>query len=50
MSRALPRDNWRGLLLWAGAALVVVAAGTCFVLWGTNGPAYLIDLIASYCL
>ncbi len=50
MSRALPSDNWRALLLWAGAVLVAILAGVCFVLWGTNGPAYLIDLIESYCL
>ena len=49
MSRALPSDNWRSLLLWAGAVLIVVAAVVSFVLWGTNGPAYLIDLIVAYC-
>ncbi len=50
MSRALPTNNWGSFLLWAGAAIVAVAAGVSFVLWGTNGPAYLVDLIASYCL
>jgi hypothetical protein len=42
--------GWRSLLLWGAAALVVAATGVSFVLWGLNGPAYLIDLIAAYCL
>ena len=41
--------DWRSLLLWGAAALVVVLAGLSFVLWGVNGPAYLIDLFEAYC-
>jgi len=36
--------SWRSFLLWGAASVV------SFVLWGLNGPAYLVDLIASYCL
>jgi hypothetical protein len=42
--------SWRSFLLWGGASLVVTATAVSFVLWGLNGPAYLVDLIASYCL
>jgi hypothetical protein len=41
---------WRSLLLWGSAALVVTVTAVSFVLWGLNGPAYLVDLIATYCL
>ncbi len=42
-------QSWRGLVLWGAAALVVAATAVSFVLWGLNGPAYLVDLIAAYC-
>ena len=42
--------SWRSLILWSAGALVVVLIGVSFVLWGLNGPAYLVDLIAAYCL
>jgi hypothetical protein len=42
--------SWRSFLLWSAASLLVVATVVSFVLWGLNGPAYLIDLIAAYCL
>jgi hypothetical protein len=32
------------------AALLFALTGLSFVLWGTNGPAYLVDLVAAYCL
>ena len=41
--------SWRPLLLWGAAALVVAAIAVTFVLWGVNGPAYLVDLIETYC-
>ena len=41
---------WRPLLLWGLASLVVAATVVSFVLWGLNGPAYLVDLITAYCL
>ena len=41
--------GWRPLLLWGAAALVAAAIAVTFVLWGTNGPAYLVDLIAASC-
>jgi hypothetical protein len=41
---------WRSLFLWGSAALVVAVTAVSFVLWGLNGPAYLVDLIAAYCL
>ena len=40
----------RSFLLWSAASLVVAATVVSFVLWGLNGPAYLVDLIAAYCL
>ena len=42
--------GWRSALLWSAGGLVVAATVVSFVLWGLNGPAYLIDLIAAYCL
>jgi hypothetical protein len=42
--------SWRSFLLWSAASLVVTATVVSFVLWGLNGPAYLVDLIAAYCL
>ena len=41
--------GWRPLLLWGAAALVAAVIAVTFVLWGVNGPAYLVDLIAAYC-
>lgn len=41
--------NLRSLLMWGAAALLGVAIAGSFVLWGLNGPAYLVDLIAAYC-
>ncbi len=35
--------SWGALALWAGAALVVAVTAVSFVLWGLNGPAYLVD-------
>jgi len=29
--------------------LLVVVTGVSFVLWGLNGPAYLVSLIETYC-
>jgi len=28
---------------------VIAVIAVTFVLWGVNGPAYLVDLIAAYC-
>jgi len=42
--------GWQSLILWGVAGLVVAATTVSFVLWGLNGPAYLADLIAAYCL
>ncbi len=44
------RRNWRSLLMWGAVSLVVAATAVSFILWGVNGPAYLVDLIATYCL
>ena len=43
-------QSWGALVLWGSAALVVAVTAVSFVLWGLNGPAYLVDLIAAYCL
>ena len=43
-------EGWRSLVLWGAAALLLAAVVVSFVMWGLNGPAYLIDLIAAYCL
>ncbi|HLG49251.1 MAG TPA: hypothetical protein VKY24_23600 [Reyranella sp.] len=42
--------GWRSLLAWGAVALLVALTGISFVLWGTNGPGYLVDLVAAYCL
>ena len=42
--------GWPKVLGWGAATLVVAATVVSFVLWGLNGPAYLVDLIAAYCL
>ncbi len=42
--------GWRSLLLWSAGALVIVLVGVSFVLWGLNGPAYLVDLFEAYCM
>ncbi len=42
--------DWRSFMLWSAAGLIVAATAVSFVLWGLNGPAYLVDLIAAYCL
>ena len=42
--------HWRSFLMWSAASLVVAATAVSFILWGLNGPAYLVDLIATYCL
>jgi len=41
--------GWRSALLWGAAALVVAATAVSFVMWGRNGPAYLLNLIETYC-
>ena len=42
-------DDWRSLVLWSVAALIVTATAVSFLLWGFNGPAYLVELIQTYC-
>jgi hypothetical protein len=42
--------GWRGLLGWGAIALLFALTGLSFVLWGKNGPAYIVDLVAAYCL
>ena len=42
--------RWQPFLLWSSVGLVAAATAVSFVLWGLNGPAYLVDLIAAYCL
>jgi hypothetical protein len=42
--------GWRSAVLWGAVALVVAATAVSFVLWGLNGPAYLVNLIEAYCL
>lgn len=43
-------SGWRAALLWGVAALFAATVAVTFVLWGVNGPSYLVDLIAAYCL
>lgn len=42
--------RWQFLALWGIGSFVMAATAASFVLWGLNGPAYLVDLIAAYCL
>ncbi|HEY7247525.1 MAG TPA: hypothetical protein VH678_26940 [Xanthobacteraceae bacterium] len=46
--RSMARTASFGLLGIAGAILLAVCT-TAFLLWGINGPAYLLDFIAAYC-
>lgn len=41
--------GWRAALLWGAVALVVAVTAVSFLLWGLNGPAYLVNLIETYC-
>ena len=41
--------GWHSLLLWGAASLVAAAAVVSFILWGLNGAAWLVDLVAAYC-
>ena len=41
--------GWRSLIAWSAGALLVALIAVTFVLWGTNGPTYIVDLIAAYC-
>ena len=43
-------EGWRSVAVWGAGSLLVAAVAVSFVMWGVNGPAYLIDLIAAYCL
>ena len=42
--------DWRSLVLWSAVALILTAIAVSFLMWGLNGPAYLVDLIETYCL
>jgi hypothetical protein len=42
-------QGWRSVVLWGAASLLVAAVAVSFVMWGLNGAAYLVDLIAAYC-
>jgi hypothetical protein len=42
--------SWRSLLAWGGVCLLGAVIAVSFLLWGLNGPAYLVDLFAAYCL
>ena len=37
------------LLLWAGCGVAVATCVAILLLWGIEGPGYLLDLIAAYC-
>jgi hypothetical protein len=46
------RPATRTVHLWLigiSGALVLTLCCTAFLLWGLNGPTYLLDLIAAYC-
>ncbi|MBN9090620.1 MAG: hypothetical protein J0J01_27220 [Reyranella sp.] len=42
--------GWRLFFAWGALAVLFALTALSFVLWGTNGPAYIVDLIAAYCL
>ena len=48
--RPTTTTGWRSVVQWGAASLLVATVAVSFVMWGLNGPAYLIDLIAAYCL
>jgi hypothetical protein len=41
------RERW---LLWVSGGVALTLALVAFVLWGTRGAAYLLDLIVTFCL
>lgn len=43
-------SGWRSLLAWGGGCLLAAGIAVSFLMWGLNGPVYLVDLIAAYCL
>jgi hypothetical protein len=48
-TQSLPRNAPRWLL-WTVGAVAAVVCITAFLLWGINGPTYIFDLIAAYCI
>ena len=41
------RPNW---LLWSSGVAAAALAAVAFVLWGTNGPTMLFDMIVALCM
>jgi Flp pilus assembly protein TadB len=41
------RERW---LLWLSGGVALALALVAFVLWGTRGAAYLLDLVVALCL
>jgi hypothetical protein len=42
-------DDRPGLLLWSVGAMVATVSLIAFLLWGLNGAAFILDMIAAYC-
>jgi hypothetical protein len=43
-----PTDVPRGLL-WSTGAIAFILAVAAFLLWGSNGAAWILDLIVAFC-
>ena len=51
---SLPRDRrpphaLRRSMAWMAGGIAVVICAVIFLLWGRNGPSYILDLIAAFC-
>ena len=44
-----PARAVRGWMAWTAGGIGVVVCAVIFLLWGRNGPSYILDLIAAFC-
>ena len=44
-----PARAARQWMAWIAGGIGVIVCAVVFLLWGRNGPAYILDLIAAFC-
>jgi hypothetical protein len=44
-----PARALRRSMAWMAGAIGVAVCAAVFLLWGRNGPSYILDLIAAFC-
>jgi hypothetical protein len=47
--RRRPARALRRSMAWMAGGIGVVVCAIIFLLWGRNGPSYILDLIAAFC-